>query len=449
MSEERKLPVVFWFLLLAAGVVALILVVGILLENQSFFANLFPSSPKTKEKVSAPNTPTNKGAPPNRKCSVKEVAIAGPQRRLGFWDPDPYNLSFWTLDPREQQIERWDVADDGRDLKATLTHVKQPLRCKDRQEEGCVFPGPQNFYVKSANLLHGTGWLELVDRAGTITPVWARMQNGKLRIYQKLGLCGKTLAPSVRLSMAYQSDTPWLIAHDDEGGFVMAYAPFALRGFSGVEAPQHPEQAFIHLGESLREVDCNSAHEGQAFTSFSVLADRAALLTNSGRLSKQPLVRQFQLNREGLKSTGKIAGDALGSASLDHLSWLGSDLLAVTHHNFFRTQAQSWVIEPRQAKLRAWEEGGENVPRGVWLSREEAITKRPQGRLQASQKTADKGNLILRTENGWQAELPVYLTYDKNPVGMVAQRSPERYFVLAQAHAEAPIQGFVLNCVSE
>ncbi|RYZ72791.1 MAG: hypothetical protein EOP05_10640 [Proteobacteria bacterium] len=196
MASEKKLPAVFYALMFAAIAVALVLIVGIIMEKK----NEAPSPVATA-------TPAASASPSEalaKTCTLKEVSLAPAlefmkSARLVGWGAEPFQLTLWVLDRSKEEApvaKKLTLSNlQAESAKAEVTS-QQPLACEGFQKAGCLYLASSETNgtrtpadtVTDLSLERDLGLLTLSSDPKNSRAVVARVENGKLMFHETLGL---------------------------------------------------------------------------------------------------------------------------------------------------------------------------------------------------------------------------------------------------------------------
>lgn len=366
--KNKKLPLIFWLLVLAALLVSAVLIVGLLLENKDkipfkFDLNFrFPGfSGRQDPQVSGGSrpepTPVSMFATPSPAPAAEneivcthhsfEVPVPAGQRLVG-WSQDPYALEFWTLEPAQKTVHKWNMLAHSLEQIAVEHAAEQDLACAQTQGSNCLFLQPQQ-NLDEIRIDGGWGWTRL-RQEGAEPLVMTELRDNRLWFHQSLGLCAQRLPPRSRVLVTGEPGHTKLLAYHPGSPYFLEYSTESPRPYAASEVPAHPTHAWLAREDGLNLMNCQDQGEGSLSIEGVALSQRnLALQGHLKRWIGEDLIWLYRARGEDWTYMGSVGSRELGK-KIAGLLWVNDDALQISTTNFFQTKFENFRFFPRLKK---------------------------------------------------------------------------------------------------
>jgi hypothetical protein len=467
MAKEKKLPIAFWALLFAAIAVALVLLVGILLENKSPDQASKPTPTPTAQAAAQPQaTPLSGSGSCTLKPMTLQSAAALEKSRLAGWGLDPYQLTFWALDQSESAspvLKKFTLSNLQDEAAKLELSSEQKLVCGASQAAGCIYLGKEETKVSAISDLYlerdlGAIFLSNKEKPNETNPVLARVESGRLMFHEKLGLCGESLRGSpdnFSFNVDGTDEGRSLSVIDKALGAFLHYETIGALSYSSPESPVHPASAELADANGLKAVNCResrsiSTPDAKRFVFRDLNRSGTVLsLIASGRQTFDPTQELWfvDVSRVPVSLIKKMGKAELGITPGDSM-WTGEQELVVGSSNFFQTSANFRSVDTSGGKVS--DAKFENAWPGSNLRSRESLLRKAQSTFEAqpllvfadSKKTSGAlklGNQILALQGTFAPE--------ETPRALLSKRSEGDWLILYQGTRAEPVRVARLKCL--
>lgn len=440
--KNRRLPPIFWLIILAAIATALFLIVGIALENK----DKLPSFGLTLEESedAAPPAPEPPLRASESSCQGRTIQVGIPEgHALVGWGTNPYDLSLFTLDPAKQILREWRVS-TARSSPEFTEASAQALVCETTQGATCYYPTVQTRKIEDIWLERGIGWARFRDSADNQNLVPVKLQEKGLTLHPAPGVCGRPLSAKARLLVHEFEGMKRLLAVEEGTGLLLEYFTFFTRPFSAVEVPTAPDRAWTLTPQGLEPYQCANPQGGLVVEKASIMGGSLALISSSGGMWDETGLWIFSRSGEGWVNTSRMDSRSL-AGSLSQVAWMSPEKLLFSTVNFFQTRRETYETEPAKGKAHRFEPAG-LVPARSFLSREQQLGSASQGPLTVFLDGVRREKGSFQWGNSRQFPLEGRFSDEQPPKVLWTDRKNGSFLILSQATPADPIRGLVVEC---